>query len=260
MEIDSSVREEVPDHASRQNAEDAAYAIEYERWVDSLPPEEKARLGDLGLDSPSLPNFRGGSGNGHADPTLTAHGVGHENGIQVALAMPQEPAEADADWLMDFAGLSHKQAADVMLWLEMRRHEKGDEIEASAADRLAKFFALLLPKPPAVKINPQILGLRVLGVFYLLNRNGNTTLTTLASRAGVSKQVLDHHARRVESELNFHGWGQKSIASRASYSNHAKERWAALSPEQRKARRHGQKGIVGTTNDQRSNLTTPTPL
>ena len=260
MEIDSSARGEVPDHATRQAFEDASYTSEYARWTDSLSPDEKARLEGLGVAEAMLPNFRGGNGNGYADPTLTAHGIGHENGRQVAVVLPEPTADDDTDWLMDFAGLSHKQAADVMLWLEMRRHEKGDEIEASAADRLAKFFALLLPKPPAVKINPQILGLRVLGVFYLLNRNGNTTLTTLASRAGVSKQVLDHHARRVESELNFHGWGQKSIASRASYSNHAKERWAALSPEQRKARRHGQKGIVGTTNDQRSNLTTPTPL
>ena len=241
MEIDSSARGEVPDHATRQAFEDASYTSEYARWTDSLSPDEKARLEGLGVAEAMLPNFRGGNGNGYADPTLTAHGIGHENGRQVAVVLPEPTADDDTDWLMDFAGLSHKQAADVMLWLEMRRHERGDENKESAADRLAKFFSHLLPKPPAVKINPQLLGLRVLGASYLLNRNGNLTMTELAKRAGVSKQLLDHHVRMVETELDFHGWGQKSIASREAYSEATKARWAALTPEERKARRAGNK-------------------
>jgi hypothetical protein len=239
MEIDSSVREELPDHHARQNAEDASYEAEYQRWVDGLAPDEKARLEALGVGAPMLPNFRGGGGNGLADSCMTPHGTGYEGGIQVAVKLPEEPEDADVDWLRDFADLSHKQAADVLLWIEMRRHQKGDEIEASAADRLAKFFAHLLPKPPAYKINTQLLGLRVLAASYLLNRNGNVTMTELASRAGVSKQLLDHHVRKVEGELDFHGWGQKSIASREAYSEACRARWAALTPEERKARRAG---------------------
>ena len=239
MEIDSSVREDQPDHHARQNAEDASYEAEYQRWIDNLSPDEKARLEVLGVAEAMLPNFRGGGGNGHADSCMTAHGTGFENGFQVAIGLPEEAEDADADWLREFADLTEKQAADVLLWIEIRRHQKGDEIEASAADRLAKFFANLLPKPPAVKINPQLLGLRVLAASYLLNRNGNVTMTELASRAGVSKQLLDHHVRKVEGELDFHGWGQKSIASREAYSEATKARWAALSPEERKARRAG---------------------
>jgi len=241
MQIDSSVREDLPDHHARQAAEDAAYEAEYQRWTDSLSPEEKARLAGLGVGEAMLPNFRAGGASGVADSTMTAHGTGYEGGIQVAVKLPEEPEDADVDWLRDFADLSHKQAADVLLWIEMRRHQKGDEIEGSAADRLAKFFAHLLPKPPAYKINPQLLGLRVLAASYLLNRNGNSTMTELASRAGVSKQLLDHHVRKVEGELDFHGWGQKSIASREAYSEATRARWAALSPEERKARRAGNK-------------------
>ena len=122
----------------------------------------------------------------------------------------------------------------------MRRHERGDEVKEVAADRLAKFFSHLLPKPPAVKINLRILGLRVLGARYLLNRDG-MTLTELAKRAEVSKQLLDHHVRMVETELYFHGWTQKCTASRAVYSEATKARWAALTPEERKARRAGNK-------------------
>ena len=241
MEICSTVREDITDHAARQAAEDAAYALEYARWTDSLSPDEKARLASLGVDAPMLPNFRGGNGNGYADPTLTAHGIGHENGRQVAVVLPEPTADDDTDWLMDFANLSRKQAQDVLLWIEMRRHERGDEVKESAADRLAKFFSHLLPKPPAYKINPQLLGLRVLGASYLLNRNGNLTMTELAKRAGVSKQVLDHHVRMIETELNFHGWTQKSVAARGIYSEACRARWAALTPEQRKERRAGSK-------------------
>jgi hypothetical protein len=238
MGICSTVREELPDHHARQAAEDVAYGIEYARWTDSLSPEEKARLEALGVGAPMLPNFRAGNGSGHADPTLTAHGIGHENGRQVAIGLPEEAADADVDWLMDFANLSKRQADDVLLWIQMRRDQGADEVKEVAADRLAKFFAHLLPKAPAVKINIQILGLRVLGARYLLNRDG-MTLTELAKRAGVSKQLLDHHVRKVETELNFHGWGQKSVAARTIYSEATRARWAALTPEQRRARRAG---------------------
>ena len=241
MEICSSVREDITDHAARQTSEDASYEAEYRRWVDGLSPVEKARLEALGVGEAMLPNFRGGNGNGHANPTLTAHGVAFEDGRQVAVVLPEPTADDDADWLMDFANLSRKQAEDVLLWNQMRRDQGADEIKESAADRLAKFFSHLLPKPPAVKINPQLLGLRVLGASYLLNRNGNLTMTELAKRAGVSKQLLDHHVRMVETELDFHGWGQKSIASREAYSEATKARWAALTPEERKARRAGNK-------------------
>ena len=171
---------------------------------------------------------------------MTAHGTGFENGVQVAIGLPEEATDADVDWLRDFADLTKKQAQDVLLWIEMRRDQGADEIKEIAADRLAKFFSHLLPKAPVVKINLQILGLRVLGARYLLNRDG-VTLTELAKRAGVSKQLLDHHARKVENELNFHGWGQKSVAARTIYSEACRARWAALSPEERKARRAGKR-------------------
>ena len=240
MEIDSTVREDITDHHARQTAEDASYEAEYRRWVDGLSPDEKARLEALGVDAPMLPNFRAGGATGVADSVMTANGTGFENGVQVAIGLPEEATDADVDWLREFADLSEKQAEAVLLWIEIRRDQGADEIKESAADGLAKFFSHLLPKPPAVKINLQILGLRVLGARYLLNRDG-VTLTELAKRAGVSKQLLDHHARKVENELDFHGWGQKSVAARTIYSEACRARWAALTPEERKARRAGNK-------------------
>ena len=256
MTIDSSVRDAI-NYTILQDAEDAAYAAEYQRWVDTLSPEEKNHLEELGISSPLLPNFNGGVWGGKADVHRSSGGGYFEGGQQVGVTNPHELVESEIDNLRDFTGLGKQAAEKVLEWLQTKRRDSAAEIQAEAADSLAKFFALLLPPLPIKKINLRILGLKSLAVCYLLNRNGTTTLTDLADRAGVSKQLLDHHVRRNEVALNFHGWGQKSIASRASYSNHAKERWAALSPEQRKARRNGQKGIVGTTNAQRTDLTTP---
>lgn len=44
----------------RQRARDDAYRDAYAEWVASLPPDERARLGEMGLDRPSVP----GSGTG----------------------------------------------------------------------------------------------------------------------------------------------------------------------------------------------------
>jgi hypothetical protein len=78
----------------------------------------------------------------------------------------------------------------------------------------------------------------------------------------MSKQLLDFHTRRLEDALGFHGIGQKRESARAIYSESARQRWAALTPEQRVARRHGARGIVGTqkaTNDDQ-NLTSSSVL
>ena len=89
MKIDSSVREDQPDHHARQNAEDVAYGIEYARWTDSLSPEEKAHLKALGVAEAMLPIFRAGGASGVADSTMTASGTGFENGVQVAIGLPE---------------------------------------------------------------------------------------------------------------------------------------------------------------------------
>jgi hypothetical protein len=39
----------------RQRARDEAYRQAYLDWIGSLPPEERAQLGELGLDRPSVP-------------------------------------------------------------------------------------------------------------------------------------------------------------------------------------------------------------
>lgn len=74
MTIDSSVRDAI-NYTILQDAEDAAYAVEYQRWVDTLSPKEKNHLEELGISSPLLPNFNGGAWGGKADVHRSSGGA-----------------------------------------------------------------------------------------------------------------------------------------------------------------------------------------
>ena len=50
------------DYLIRQSREEIEYAREYEKWIQSLPPEERRELAALGLDSPELPKRSAGIG------------------------------------------------------------------------------------------------------------------------------------------------------------------------------------------------------
>jgi hypothetical protein len=50
------------DYLIRQSREEIEYAREYEKWIQSLPPEERRELAALGLDSPEIPKRSAGIG------------------------------------------------------------------------------------------------------------------------------------------------------------------------------------------------------
>ena len=230
------------DNTTHQTAQDAAYEREYRRWVATLSEADRQRLTLDGLHEPDC-NIRaacGGGGSGMIDLALVSGGVGYEDDHRVPTITPDfEPTAYDQ---LRELGLSAKKADAVLAWIDRRN---ADEVNALAADRLARFFALLLPSTTMHKINLSLLGVRALAGLFLMNRTGST-LTALAERAGMSKQLLDFHVRRLGDAMHFHGFGLKKESTRAVYSEAAKARWAALTPEERLARRHGVKGIVGT--------------
>lgn len=257
METESDFPSE--DYEAHQAAQDAVYEREYRRWVATLSEADRQRLTLDGLHEPDT-NFRAGSGDsgGEIDLSLIGGGAGRENNERVPTIGAEIPEATDHDQLREL-GLSAAKAEAVLQWISRRQ---AAEINALAADRLARFFALLIPATSLHKINISLLGVRALAAHFLMNRNGTSTMTAMAERAKMSKQLLDHHVRAVGDALHFHGFGLKRESTRAVYSEAAKARWAALTPEERLARRHGQKGIVGTqhaTNDDQ-NLTVSTSL
>jgi len=231
------------DYEAHQTAQDAAYAAEYRRWVASLSEADRQRLTLDGLHEPDT-NFRAGSGDsgGEIDLALIAGGAGRENDERVP-TIGAEIAEATAHDQLRELGLSAKQAAAVEAWISRR---DADRVNALAADRLARFFTLLLPPTTMHKINLSLLGVRALAGLFLMNRNGTITLTELAERAKMSKQLLDHHVRRIGDAMSFHGFGLKKESARAVYAQAARQRWASLTPAERRARRRGAKGIIGS--------------
>jgi hypothetical protein len=232
------------DYELRQAAMDNAYAEQYQRWVETLSEADLQRLTIDGLHEPDTTRCCSTTkGGGQIDLALVAGGAG---GFENDNCVPTSPAltleATDHDQLCEL-GLSAKQADAVLAWNSRRN---ADAVSDLAADRVAKFFALLMPTNTKHKINVQILGRRTLAAIFLLNRHGITSLSELAKRAGLSKQLLDFHTRRMEDALDFHGLGQKGIHTREVYSQAAKARWSALTPEERRARRAGMRGIVGT--------------
>jgi hypothetical protein len=246
------------DYEQHQAAEDEIYRREYARWVSTLSESDRARLVADGLIEPCT-GFIGQTGHfGKLDRALAAGGVGDENGKQVPTSDAILPTDTDQDQLRAL-GLSDQQSEAVLQWVAAR---SADAISDLASDRLARFFALLMPTNSKHKINLSLLGARALAGVFLMNRLEKTSLSELAARAGMSKQLLDFHTRRLEDCMGFHGFAQKGVHTREVYSQAAKDRWSTLTPAERRARRRGAKGIIGTqqtTNDDQ-NLTVSTAL
>jgi hypothetical protein len=116
---------------------------------------------------------------------------------------------------------------------------------ALAADMLAALFAEIIPKSGNIRLD--LVGQKFVAMHYLLNRNGTSTLTSIAERSGVSKQLFDHHVQALGDRFGFHGQGQKCESSRTIFSEATKARWAALTPEERIARRAGKKAVPQAT-------------
>ena len=153
---------------------------------------------------------------------------------------PDVASEIDTpeEIIADELGTTPKIVRAMLDWL---RAHQSDEQTKDQADTLARAFSIAIPKKRPGrqdKIDLSLVGLRFLALYWLLNSSGES-ITELAIRAKVSKQLLDWHANKIGREMNFHGYQQKAKASKAAYSESARQRWAALSPEERRQRRAG---------------------
>jgi hypothetical protein len=77
------------DYKVRQSREEIEYAREYEKWIHSLPPDERRELASLGLDRPSAPGWSSG-------PALGLDAA--ELAVAEEVAAPDPDPTADHDW------------------------------------------------------------------------------------------------------------------------------------------------------------------
>ena len=168
--------------------------------------------------------------------------IGFDDNNEASEAVYQPEIDTDADHLAEAANLTAEQAEAALVWMRERYEQ---DIQHAAGDALSRLLAAIIPAEG--RISPQIVGMRVLSVPFLLNRIGNETLTSLAARCGVSKQLLNFHSIAVADKLGFHGFAQKRTEARASYAEAQRQSWSRLTPEQRKARRAGKNNAQSTT-------------
>ena len=81
------------DYEIRQRSRDEDYRKAYGEWVASLPPEERERLGELGLDRASVP----GAGTGAPSRDLAESSMACCGPEEIVEAEPQPPATPSLD-------------------------------------------------------------------------------------------------------------------------------------------------------------------
>jgi hypothetical protein len=93
------------DYTSRQSARDRNYAHDYDAWVKSLTPEERAKLASLGVDKPDVPRDGGGFSHDAADLPEVSYVPDIAAEIDQPTASPTAPTdtgELRADTLASF--------------------------------------------------------------------------------------------------------------------------------------------------------------
>ena len=169
--------------------------------------------------------------------------IAFDDDSEACEAVYQPEIDTDADHLAEAANITTEQAEAALVWLG-KHYEQ--EIRHAAGDILARLINTIVPAKGRISL--QVVALRFIACTFLLNRIGNESLTTLAGRCGVSKQLLDFHAITIADRLGFHGFCQKRSEARAAYAAAQRESWSKLTPEERKARRAGKAATPAAQN------------
>jgi len=184
----------------------------------------------------------------HIEPALLAGEVFNEGDSEVLGEWDNlDGIDTPLERLADAAGIGLEQSAKALEWM---RQEEREAVFETAAELVGKMFDALIPrqsqKSDSIKLTAA--GMRLIAARVLMNRDGTETLTEWASRAKCSKQLLSWHLKCLEDSTALHWLGGKRAEARAIYSDATRARWAALTPEERKARRAG-KAATTTAQD-----------
>ena len=152
------------DYSRRQSAKDAQYERVYRAWVDSMTPEERAKLGSQGLDKPMVARHGNGSAAGDsADSPLM------RIGDDPALEIPAVDVEGET------AEMPLQSVADIL------RH--------FVADLIAEGNTRLTVECLAVALG-------------LSSYNGES-MTSIAHRHGVSRAAVSKRCVDITTQLNL---------------------------------------------------------
>lgn len=173
------VFDEGEDYEIRQRAHDEDYRKAYADWIASLPPEERERLGELGLDRPSVP----GAGTGAPSRDMAESSM--------ASCGPEEVAEGEDDP----APTDDAEATDPERLHDLLRRLVGELIGQDNARLSLECLAL------------------VTGLVYC-----GDSMTEIAKRHGVTRAAVSKRCVELTRALNLQpSRAMRSLPARQSY-------------------------------------------
>lgn len=171
--------DEGEDYEIRQRAHDEDYRKAYADWIASLPPEERERLGELGLDRPSVP----GAGTGAPSRDMAESSM--------ASCGPEEVAEGEDDP----APTDDAEATDPERLHDLLRRLVGELIGQDNARLSLECLAL------------------VTGLVYC-----GDSMTEIAKRHGVTRAAVSKRCVELTRALNLQpSRAMRSLPARQSY-------------------------------------------
>ena len=256
MEERREVSEAKAQLLNRREAERRGYVTAYESWIEGLTEAERAAL-PADLKKPLLYGDLSFGGRGGAPAAESTHAgfvvrVTENHRTHCEEAVEAETHEDSiADQLREVADLDAEQAEAVAGWVEANARRIAIE---EASDFLAAFLENIIPAEGKIRL--QIVAQKTIALRFMIGRR-KETLTALAGRCELSKQLLCHHGRTLEAELGerFHGILQKRKGAVINFASAMRESWRRLTGEERRARRRGKKNATPEADTQDEHLT-----
>ena len=178
-------------YAARQRERDERYQRDYAKWIISLPPEERRRVKEMGLDKAYLPSGSGGATKDAAESSRARCEDSHEE--------PEEPGINALVHLENTSTVesfsSHPQPADTEGLHDLLRRLVGEMVSQSNARLSLDCLAL------------------VTGLVY-----DGDSMTEIANRHDVTRAAVSKRCVELTQSLNLKpSRAMRSLLARQSY-------------------------------------------
>ena len=177
-------------YAARQRERDERYQREYAEWISSLPPEERRKVKEMGLDKAYLPS---GSGGATKDAAESSHARCEDSYEEPEALASEAPPHQEISFIEPCS--RHPQPADAESLHEALRRLVGEMLMQSNASLSLDCLAL------------------VTGLAYF-----GDTMTEIAKRHDVTRAAVSKRCVELTQSLNLKpSRAMRSLLARDSY-------------------------------------------
>ena len=177
-------------YVARQRERDERYQRDYAEWISSLPPEERRRVKEMGLDKAYLPS---GSGGATKDAAESSHARCEDSYEEPEALASEAPPHQEISFIEPCS--RHPQPADAESLHEALRRLVGEMVMQSNASLSLDCLAL------------------VTGLAYF-----GDTMTEIAKRHDVTRAAVSKRCVELTQSLNLKpSRAMRSLLARDSY-------------------------------------------